>query len=421
MNYTECLDYVDFLKSRGSIPGLDRINELLRMLGDPHKSLKCIHVAGTNGKGSVCAMLSRILCRAGYKVGLYSSPYVERINELFKVNGKDIDDLDLCSVITEAKSACDAVGATQYEFLTAVAFLYFAKVSPDFVIVECCMGGLLDTTNVIEAPIMSVITSVALDHTSFLGDTVDKIAHHKAGIIKRGRPCVASVDEASGAQVILQTASANDAPLRFVCDSPRNVQATLDGTSFDHPTYGRLSTTLIGIHQARNAMTVIECCDILSDEGYKISPEDIKSGLDCTRLKARFEVIDRSVPVVYDGSHNVHGVLALVGTVKQIFGNQKIIAIASVMKDKDYNQMAGLIAPYIDTVFTAAPCFNERALAPETYAKVYKDLHVNSYPCQSLSEALRSALKAADKGQPIIAFGSLYSYKEFVDELNKIY
>ena len=294
MNYQEALKYIHNNFWQGSKPGLERTRNLLEQLGNPQHDLRFIHVAGTNGKGSFCSMLSSILFQAGYRVGTYTSPYILRFNERMKVNGIDIADDTLARLTESIRPIAEAMEEkpTEFELITAIAMQYFKEEKCQVVVLECGMGGRLDSTNVIENPILSVITGIALDHTAFLGDTIEKIAAEKAGIIKKSRPVLFCGKDKAAEKVISEKASTLSAPFYTVDRADLKIlKAGLDGTLFTWNEYNEIFLPLLGTYQPENAQNVLSAIRLLKGEGFSISEEAIRSGMEQVKWPARYEVV----------------------------------------------------------------------------------------------------------------------------------
>ena len=414
MTYTEAIEYIHSICWLGSRPGLERITELCHKMGNIQDKIKFIHIAGTNGKGSVSSMLTRILINAGYKVGTFTSPYVYRFNERMAVNGEPISDDELAHIIEVIKPLADSMEdpPTEFELITSAGFLYFYEQQCDVVVLECGMGGRLDSTNIIKAPLLSVITGIALDHTAFLGDTGEKIAAEKAGIIKEGSPVIYGMMPDS-CEAIIKSRSADAA----MCDYDRliNLSLSLKGASFEVEGYDkRFELKLVGGYQPRNAMLAITCAEKLG-----IDKASIHKGICETLWPARFEVLSTEPTVIYDGGHNPQGVEAAVNTVKELFEG-KINVLSGVMADKDYDLICSLIAPIADKVYCVTPD-NVRSLSASDYAEAFKRQGVTAYAFASMNEAVQKAYADSKKeNRPLLGLGSLYMYCEFVDAFKSV-
>lgn len=415
MNYNETLEYIHSVNWCFCKPGLERIKELCEALGNPQDSLKFIHVAGTNGKGSFCSMLSSVLKSGGYKVGTFTSPYVLRFNERMSVNGEDISDDELCSIIERIKPIADKMTdkPTEFELITAAAFLYFYEKKCDLVVLECGLGGRLDSTNVIKTPLLSVITGIALDHTAVLGETVAEIAYEKAGIIKENAPVLwcGSDDEATA--VIEKKAAEQSAPL--YCVDRRNIKVSefsLAGTVFSFNQYKNVRIKLLGEYQIDNAANVLSAIDILKNIGIEISDEALFGGMESAVWHSRFEIISENPLIIADGGHNPEGVVSAVKSIKKYFGSKKVNILTGVMKDKDYRFIAKEISSVANEVFCITPD-NPRALDAEELSRVYKDLGISSKYFEDVQSAFFAAAKVSKKQDtPLICLGSLYMYSE---------
>ena len=423
MNYTEAIEYIHSVNWMFCNPGLDRVKTLCRALGDPQDSLKFIHVAGTNGKGSFCAMLDSVLRAQGYKVGLFTSPYIMEFGERMRVDGENISERELCDLVEKVRPIADAMEdkPTEFELITAIAFLYFANHHCDYVVLECGLGGRLDATNIIKTSILSVITGIALDHTAILGDTEEKIAAEKAGIIEENVPVLWCGSHKGAEQVILAHAQEMNAPVLTVDRSLLAVkQMTLDGTHFDFGTHTDMHIPLLGSYQPINASNVLTAVDALRLQGVEIGEDAVRSGLAAVVWHARFEKICKNPLIIADGGHNPEGIDGAVDSIKKYFGADKVGIITGVMADKDYQYMAGRIAEVASNVFCLTPD-NPRALAAEKYADVFESLGVHAVACASVKEAVASAYAfAKESGIPVVSLGSLYMYGEVVCALREI-
>jgi len=430
MTYEEALEYIHSVCWKGSRPGLSRTIELCEKLGNPQKKLRFIHVAGTNGKGSTCAMLASVLQKAGYKVGLYTSPFIVRFNERMQINGADIPDEELASFTEYVRPFAESMEdlPTEFELITAIAFVYFAKHKCDYVVLEAGMGGRLDSTNVIETEntAVSVITGIAMDHTAFLGDTAEKIAAEKAGIIKKGVPVVfggahtpvgakddCEVNPQACAEVIKAKAGEMGAP--YTESHPEmleNVKTNIFGASFDLGDYKGLHIPLAGVYQPYNAATVLAVLEILQCQGANITEENIKSGFSAVKWPGRFEILCREPLIISDGGHNPEGIDAAVESAKNYFGGKKIQLLSGVMADKDYAHMVKRMSEVACRAFTVRPD-NSRALAANEYAEVFKEGGVPAEGFATVKDAVFAAMdKGLESGKPTLCLGSLYMYGE---------
>ena len=425
MNYEETLKYIHKVSWTGSRPGLERIEHLLALLGNPEKKLRFIHVAGTNGKGSFCSMCDSVLRRARYKTGLYTSPYIERFNERITVNGEPISDDDLSTITTCVRKYADSMedSPTEFELITAVAMVAFERFSCDPVVLEVGMGGRLDATNVIRDPIMSVITGISLDHTAFLGDTVPKVAREKAGIIKDGAPVLYGGADESAADVLAEVARERGSELIRTARAELNIEKT-DFTGTEFTLSGRkYKIGLLGTYQPYNAANVITAVDVLRRRGLEISDEALTEGLAEAKWKGRFELLSADPVFVSDGSHNPEGITAAVECVKTLF-SEKVILLSGVMKDKDYPDMARELSEIAAYAVTLRPD-NPRSLDAEIYAEEFKKNGVDAIGFDSVAEAVKQVVDLSiTLKKPVVSLGSLYMYGEvkaaLMDILSKI-
>ena len=418
MNYEESLQYIHSVNWTFCKPGLDRIAVLCEQLGNPQDSLKLIHVAGTNGKGSVCAMLERTLREAGYRTGLYTSPYIKQFNERMQVAGEMISNDELAELTTLVRPIADAMEdkPTEFELITAVAFEYFRRHACDVVILEVGLGGRLDSTNIIKNPLLSIITGIDFDHTAFLGNTIQEIAAEKAGIIKEGCPCLYGGTENAAYRTIRAFADRKHAPFynvdRSTCVSK---STTLEGTVFDYQDYKDLKLALLGAYQPYNATIVLTALDILRTAGYPVSEDAMRQGLANVRWSARFELLSKEPIVLYDGGHNPEGVLAAVKSIKEYFPEMQVNLLSGVMADKDYDAMIEALKPVARRVFTVTPS-NPRALSAAEYAAQFANHKIPATPCEGVEEGVRAAIAdCRENGVPLICLGSLYLYGEVAD------
>ena len=415
MTYDEALSYIHGTSNFFCKPGLERIRELCCGLGNPQDKLKFIHIAGTNGKGSVSSMLSSVLSEAGYRVGLYTSPYILEFNERMRVNGENIPNDRLCALTEKAKEIADKMTdrPTEFELITAIAFQYFYEEKCDLVVLEVGMGGRLDATNIIKSPLLSVITGIALDHTAFLGDTIEQIAEEKAGIIKENSIVLFGGEDSVSEAVIAK--NAGDMQSRLYKTDYKRLEITslaLDGTSFNYKEKQDIKIFMLGSYQPRNASIVIDACDLLSESGISISDEALRIGLSKTKWPARFEIINNSPLVIFDGAHNPQGIGVAVDSVKRYFGEQRVIVLTGVLRDKDYITIAKSLSEIAHKAFTITPD-NPRALTAEKYADILGEIGVGAHPCSTIEEAVMLAIEEAKKeNTALLCLGSLYTYGE---------
>lgn len=411
MGIEEAIAFLRKTSWMGSRLGLDRVAELLRRLGDPQNKLKFVHIAGTNGKGSTAAMTAAILQAAGYRTGLYTSPSLSRFNERIRVDGREITDAELIALTEQVQPYVEAMQEppTEFELITAAAFLYFYQQQCDVVVLEVGMGGRLDATNAIAAPEAAVITGIGLDHTRELGDTLEKIAMEKAGIIKAGCSTVLCTQTDEVEAVIKQVCAQRSADLTVTdIGALVPIHADTAGQSFDYRERKSLKLALLGNYQLNNAAVALDTVDVLRKKGWGISEEAIYAGLRNATWAGRFELLRQNPPVVVDGAHNPNGVAALVECIKTYFPGKKLVIVTGVMADKDYAEMAGMLAPYAQAFVTVTPD-NPRALPSAEYKQQIQSAFSGQVLDKTTVEAgLRAAEELAGASEIILCCGSLY-------------
>ena len=422
MNYNQAIDYIHSVNWVFCKPGLDRIRVLCEALGNPQEKLSFIHVAGTNGKGSFCAMTESILRAAGYRTGLFTSPYIVNFNERIRVNGENISDDELIELVEEVRPIADTMEdkPTEFELITALAFLYFAKQKCEVVVLECGLGGRLDATNIISRPLLTVITGIAKDHTAILGDTIEAIAAEKAGILKPRCPLLWCGSDTAAEEVIRARAEQVGTRVISVDHDLLSVRSmTIDGTDFDYGNHKQLHMSLLGTYQPHNAAYAIAAIDLLRRMDVLIDEDAVVQGLSSVAWPARFEIIRRDPLVIFDGGHNPEGVDSAVESIRAYFGENKVGIVTGVMADKDYTYMASRIASVAQTVFCLTPD-NPRALPAPDYAAVFQGLGIAATAARTVEEAVTQALAWAEQtGTPVVCLGSLYMYGEVQHILNK--
>lgn len=406
MTYKEAIDYIEDYTWSTTKLGLERTQELLRRLGDPQKDLKFVHVAGSNGKGSTCAMLSSVLREAGYKTGLYTSPHVLCFEERLQVNGRYILREDLAVVTERVKAEADAMEdhPSQFELVTAIGMLYFKEQGCDIVVLEVGMGGALDSTNVIDAPEVAVITNIGLEHTEFLGNTLEEIALTKGGIVKPGCDVVCYNSAPEVVSVIRQLSGAFRANFHLVdFASVTPVSHDLSGETFTWQGL-ELNVPLLGDYQLNNAATALTVVTALRDRGWSISDDAVVAGLKKTRWPARFEVLGKEPLFLLDGGHNPQCAEVVAENLTKYLGDEKLVVLTGVLSDKDYKVMMQSVLPHAKQFLCVTPD-SPRALD----ALDLRDL-LRSYGCSADAyEDIPSAVHAAlQTGEPVLAFGSLY-------------
>ena len=410
MTYNEALTYIHSICWKGSRLGLGRTRELLQKLGNPEKRLKFIHIAGTNGKGSCAAMLSSILEAAGYRVGLYTSPFINRFNERMQINHQCIPDGELAELTAYIRPFADGMAdpPTEFELITALAMVYFARHQCDIVVLEVGMGGELDSTNVIDVPEAAVIMAMGLDHVKELGPTMADIARAKAGIIKEGGRVVSYGGNPEADAVIAAACREKNASLRqpdFAAIVPGDF--SLEGQSFSYKGWHDLRIPLVGAYQMKNAAAVLETVEVLRQRGWHISDEAVVQGLKHTRWPARFEVLRRDPVFIVDGGHNPHGIRATAESLQRLFPGKKFTFVTGVMADKDVESILGLIVPLADQFFTVRPD-NPRAMSAQELAERIRAMGAKATPCESVADGVDRAVAVEGKDGVACALGSLY-------------
>lgn len=410
MTLDEALAYIHSVSWRGSVPGLSRTRALLSKMGDPQKKLRFIHVAGTNGKGSTCAMLAQILQCAGYKTGLYTSPYITRFHERMQVNGKTITDEELCQITAYARPFADAMDdvPTEFELVTCIGFEFFARKSCDIVVLECGMGGEFDSTNVIDVPECAVMCTIGMDHMQFLGSTYAEIARTKSGIFKPGGVCVTyptlpeveDVYETAAHERRLHWARADFARMHPVSHSLQGQMFTFDG-------FGALQLSLLGRNQLHNAALALTVVEALRKKDWTIPDEAVRAGLRTVTWPGRFELVRRHPDAIVDGGHNEQGMRSLRENILDYLPGRKIIAVTGVMADKEYEKMFLPVLPLIRRFITVEPP-NPRALPAQELATALRSLGANAQSAGSVEEGTLLALRLLEPGEAVLAFGSLY-------------
>jgi dihydrofolate synthase/folylpolyglutamate synthase len=382
----------------------------LARLGNPEKNLKFIHIAGTNGKGSTAAMLANILKEAGYKTGLYTSPYIHNFNERIQINGVPISNRALEQMTERIRPIADNMQdhPTEFELVTAIALEHFNETACDIVVFEVGMGGRLDSTNVIETPEVAVITAIGLDHTAELGDTVEKIAAEKAGIIKPKGTVVTFQQQESVMNVFRDKCAAQNAKLVLAeMDKLKPVRQSLDGQTFDCGNLKGLELPLLGAHQLLNASLALAAIDELKKRGWKIPETAVRDGLRTVRWPGRFEVMRKNPVFVVDGAHNPHGVESAVKSLNMLFPQQKITFLIGVLADKDYGESLKLLVPVAKRFFTVTPGIY-RALPAKELAAHIQAHGAEAIVCETIGRGGRLAIDTAEAGDVICARGSLY-------------
>ena len=409
MTVQEALTYLDGTRWLGAEPSLRRIRELLSRLGEPQKQLKFVHIAGTNGKGSCAAMLASVLRASGCRTGLYTSPYLYRFSERMQINGEEIgaEALVRCVELVRAQAEQMDEHPTEFELMTAAALLWFLSERCEIVVLETGLGGRFDATNAIEAPECAVITNIGLDHTAVLGDTVEKIAAEKAGILKPGAPCVVYEQSRSVLDVIRARAAALSAPLTVPDFASIGAEFdSLEGQVFSYR--GRqYALSLLGAHQRKNAAVVIETSAILRERGWEIPQEALEHGLYAAAWPGRFEYCGEEPDFIVDGGHNPQCAQVVRESLLHYFPDARRVLLLGVLRDKDAAAMAAILDEAADAYVCAAPP-SARALAAEELAEILRPFGKSVDVCESVSDAVFTAKERAGSDGMVCATGSIY-------------
>ena len=424
MNYEEARAYLNTISAKGNRLGLESTRELLKELGNPQDELKFIHIAGTNGKGSVMTYLDFTLREAGLKIGRYISPVLFCYEEKIQVNGKYIEKEALARLtgkIREAVGAIEKRGGplpTIFEVETAVSFLYFLENRCDLVLLETGMGGREDATNVVKTTVMEMISSISMDHMEYLGDTIAKIAWNKAGIIKPGTEVVSDMQLPEAMDVIREVCARQGAFLHTVDPAAlQDVNYGLTEQRFSYRDHTGMTIHLAGVHQIRNAALALEGVDALRRAGYDISEESVRRGFEAARWEGRFQVLRENPCVIIDGAHNPDAAARLMDSVRVLFPERRLIYIFGVFSDKEYDKIIRITAPYADRIYTIETRDNPRALPAGKLAQAVRAVNPNVECAGYLPEAFDLAMERAAPEDVILIFGSLsflWEAKEYV-------
>ncbi|WP_290062000.1 bifunctional folylpolyglutamate synthase/dihydrofolate synthase [Paraclostridium bifermentans] len=419
MNYNEALQFIHESHKFGMRLGLDNIKKLLELLGNPQNNLKIIHVAGTNGKGSTCSFISSILKESGYKVGLYTSPFLETFTERIRVNGENIREEEVGKIVSLIKEKIEIMVSegysypTEFEIVTAMAFYYYNQEKVDFVALEVGLGGRYDATNVIDRPVVSAITSISLDHTGILGDTLGKIAFEKGGIIKEDCPTIVYPQQEEASEVIKNICAEKkskymECNFKNIEIKSSNINSQIYNCNINGKELRDLEIKLIGDHQIKNSIVALNVIDYLNDiKITNISEENIRKGLLETKWPGRIEKISENPMFIIDGAHNEEGAKSLANSIDKYFENKNKILVIGMLEDKDIESVLDLLIPKFNNVITTTPD-NPRAIdANKLKEKIERyNIEVNCKP--NIKEAVDYALEISNKDDVIISAGSLY-------------
>lgn len=421
MTAQEAISYIESVSWKGSIPGLERPQELLRRMGNPEKALKYIHIGGTNGKGSTAAMVSTILRKAGYTAGLYTSPHIYCFNERIQINGENITDEDLAAVTEYVKPLAESMDdvPTEFELVFCIAVEYFKRKGCHIVVTEVGMGGEMDATNVIPAPEVAAITNIGLDHTSFLGNTVEEIAQTKAGILKEGSSAVIYPSCPSVEAVLEGICKERNIPCwKATFSTISSLSHDLMGQRFDCGSRKDLFLPLLGQHQLYNACMVLCMVDVLQEKGWNISEEHIREGLRETVWPGRFHIVGQDPLFIIDGGHNPQCLDALVKNIEDYLPGKRIIGLTGVLADKDYGDMYKPVLPLIEQFVCITPP-NERKLKAAELACHLQAVGAKAIACDSIAEGVHTAKGLAGTDGVVLCFGSLYSIGDIQNALKE--
>ncbi len=413
MKYQEAMDYIESLQTYGIVPGLSNIINLCEKLDNPQKELKFVHIAGTNGKGSVLSFISTVLKEAGYRTGRYISPTIFEYRERIQVNGRMITQKDLCRLMETVKQACDDLVAenkphpTPFEVETALAFLYFKERKCDIVVLETGMGGAEDATNLIENTLVCALVSISLDHMGILGDTLEKIGMQKAGIIKKGCSVVSAKQKEEVIRVVQDKCIQEEAQLTIADpELVKGLKSTLEKQRFSYGEYKNLEITLIGRYQVDNAVIAIEVIRALAEKGYPVSEKALRKGLLETVWPGRFQMLCKNPVFIADGAHNRDGAKRLAECIQFYFTNRRIIYIMGMLRDKEQEEVIEATYSFAEQILTV-PTKGARGTSSYELAQKVQQYHANVTSLDSVEEAVELSFLMSDKDTVIIAFGSL--------------
>lgn len=410
MSYAETMAYIHAVNWQGSKPGLSRTRTLLRALGNPERQLRFVHIAGTNGKGSTAACIASCLYAAGWRVGLYTSPYINRFNERMQVNGIPISDEELEALVSRIRPVADAMtdAPTEFELITALGMLFFLQRHCDIVVLEVGLGGTLDSTNVIPTPEAAVITALGLDHTAILGSSMQDVARAKAGIIKPGCPVISYGGVPEADRVIAAACREQNCPLYPVDFHQLTLlPSDLSGSRFSFGPLKDLMVPLLGSYQPKNIATAITTLKVLDERGWNISDAAIREGLAAVQWPGRFELLRTAPPFLLDGSHNPHGMNATVQSLRDRFPGQKFVFLMSIMADKDASGMLTPLLPLAQE-FVTVRANVPRAMPAEELAAQICTLGSRATAAPSIAEGVRRAQALAGPNGAVCALGTLY-------------
>ena len=411
MTGKEAVAYIESVPWQGTRLGLERVQALLAQLGHPEQALRFVHVAGTNGKGSTAAMLAAVLRAAGYRTGLYISPYLQVFNERMSINGVQIDDEELGALTEQVRAVAEPMEdpPTEFEWMTVIALLYFQRHQCDLVVLEVGLGGRLDATNVIGAPEAAVICNIGMDHMKELGGTLEQIAFEKAGIIKPGCDVVLYPNEDMGVMDVVRRVCHERGAVLHTADfsALRPLENSILGQRFSYRQWEALSVRLLGAHQLRNAAVVLETVGVLRSRGYAVPEAAVRDGLAAAVWPGRFELLHTDPVFIADGGHNRQCAAAVAAALRAYFPGMQIDLILGVLADKDYAAILSILAPLGRRFYTVTPN-SPRALSAAELARALTPYGKPTDVCQSAADAVAKAFGNAEKDAVICSVGSLY-------------
>ncbi|MFO7888466.1 MAG: folylpolyglutamate synthase/dihydrofolate synthase family protein [Eubacteriales bacterium] len=415
MDYKESMEYIHSTYRFGSKLGLDNITRLMNKLNNPQDSINIIHVAGTNGKGSIAAMIQAILTKSGYSTGFFVSPYLEKFTERIQIDNKEISEKDLSEITSKVKTAVEEIleegfnHPTEFEIVTAIGFLYFFKKNVDFLILEVGLGGRYDATNVIKKSLISIIASISLEHTEYLGNTVEKIAFEKAGIIKKNNDVVIYPQAENIIEVIKNQANKKDSTTHIPKNN--NLKVKSSGKLFyesEEFLIENLTFKFYGNHQLKNLLVAIKTAEILKNKNFKISNESIKKGLETATMPGRFEVVQQKPYIIIDVAHNKDGIDAFTETIGSFLAHKRLVLFIGMLNDKNPENINSKLLELADEIYTLTPKSN-RAITSDNLKNVLLNISKTNKitALYSYTEAVKIARSKDDK--TISAFiGSFY-------------
>lgn len=419
------MDYeTAMIKLRGEVCsgiklGLQNIKTLMEKLGNPQDKLKIIHIAGTNGKGSCTSFVNSALVSQGYKVGMFTSPSIYNFEERIRINNKNISEDKLIDLMNEVREVAETmeVFPADFELVTAIAFLYFYREKCDFAIMEVGLGGRLDATNVVQNPLITLITSISLDHQQFLGNTIPEIALEKAGIIKENVPLVLYSQSKEAMDSIIGVAnSKNSKVILNDLEKIELLENTKNGQIINYKDFKNLKINLLGSHQINNATISLELLEQLRKMGFEISNESIYNGFSSVTWPCRFELVSKNPDFILDGAHNIDGIEKFISSMNFYYKDNKKIGIFGVLADKDYNEMLAKIVPCFDVFLTVRPDSDRAMESKELKERIEKLTEKKVYSFENYQDAINKAIEISKEDDVISAFGSLY----FVGEVRNL-